>query len=155
MKGMRSWIQTNVTSLSSTALAADHINNALQSIYEAGGFSTGGNYKIIVPAKQKRAISNLSSGNIRLTQSETERGQAVDRFVSDFGKFDISLNNNLNADELFIVDANRAFIRPLNGREFFHKYMGEKGDYTTGIIVGEYTLEFRQEKAHARIKGLA
>jgi hypothetical protein len=33
--------------------------------------------------------------------------------------------------------------------------MGEQGDYTRGIVVGEYTLEFRQEKAHARIKGLA
>jgi hypothetical protein len=33
--------------------------------------------------------------------------------------------------------------------------MGEKGDYTTGMLVGEYTLEFKQEKAHARIKNLA
>jgi hypothetical protein len=154
MKGMRSFIGSNVTALASVALTADHINDLLQKIFEAGGFASGGNYKIIVPAKQKRAVSNLTSANIRLTQSETERGVSVDRFVSDFGKFDVQLNNNLNADEMFIIDANRAFIRPLNGREFFHKYMGEKGDYTTGIVVGEYTLEFREEKAHARIKGL-
>lgn len=155
MKGIRNFIQTNVTSLSSVALIPDHINDQLQNIFQAGGFATGGNYKIVVGAKQKRAISNLQSGNIRLTQSETERGQAVDRFVSDFGKFDILLNNNLNADELFIVDANRAFIRPLSGREFFHKYMGDQGDFIEGTIVGEYTLEFLQEKAHARVKGLA
>jgi hypothetical protein len=54
-----------------------------------------------------------------------------------------------------IVDTNRMAIRPLVGREFFHKYMGEVGDSTKGMLVGEYTLEFRQEKAHARIKNLA
>jgi hypothetical protein len=33
--------------------------------------------------------------------------------------------------------------------------MGDQGDYVTGTLVGEYTLEFKQEKAHARIKNLA
>jgi hypothetical protein len=61
----------------------------------------------------------------------------------------------LAANELLIVDANRMAIRPLVGRDFFHKYMGDKGDYTVGTLVGEYTLEFKQEKAHARIKNLA
>jgi hypothetical protein len=65
------------------------------------------------------------------------------------------LNNNLDAKELLIVDTNRVALRPLVGRDFFHMFMGQQGDYTRGILVGEYTLEFRQEKAHARIKNLA
>ena len=76
-------------------------------------------------------------------------------FVSDFGQAEIVLNNNLKGDELFIFDANRTKIKPLKDRGFFHEYLGRKGDRFEGQIVGEYTLEFLQEKAHARIKGLA
>lgn len=154
MKGVRQFVQTNVTDASAAALTADMVNDLAQSIYEKGGFASGGNYKIIVPAKQKRAFSGLKEADIRIERADNVRGQSVDMFVSDFGQFEIALNNNLNADELMLVDANRASIRPLSEREFFHKYMGDKGDYVTGTLVGEYTLEFRQEKAHGRIKNL-
>jgi hypothetical protein len=155
MAGIRSLIQTNVTNASNAALTDVMINDLAQKIYEKGGFASGGDYKIIVPAKQKRVISNFSKNDIRFTQGENVRGQVVDMFVTDFGQFEIALNNNLAADELMMVDANRAAIRPLVDREFFHKYLGEKGDSTNGMLVGEYTLEFLQEKAHGRIKGLA
>ncbi|SET69077.1 hypothetical protein SAMN05216389_1214 [Oceanobacillus limi] len=154
MKGIRQFIQSNVDAVDG-ALSADAINNLAQKVYEKGGFANGGEYKIIVPAKQKRALSGLEQDKIRLERAENTRGQVVDQFVSDFGQFEIAVDNNLAADELFLVDANRVAIRPLVGREFFHKYMGEKGDYTTGTLVGEYTLEVQQEKAHGRLKGLA
>ncbi|MGF9711630.1 SU10 major capsid protein [Paenibacillus naphthalenovorans] len=155
MRGIRSFIQTNVIDAAGAAVDGNRLNDALQLVYEKGGFASGGNYKIMVAAKQKRAISALDANKIQITQSENSRGQVVDMFVSDFGQFEIVLNNNLDSKEIIIMDANRAKIRPLVGRDFFHKYMGEQGDYTRGILVGEYTLEFLQEKAHARIKGLA
>ena len=154
MRGIRSFIQSNVANVSG-ALTIDHINDLAQDIYEQGGFSSGGRYVIVVPAKQKRAISKFQGDQVRFQQVENIRGQVVDTIATDFGEFEVHLNNNLEPDELFLVDANRIAIRPLAGREFFHKYMGEKGDYTTGIVVGEYTLEFKQEKAHGRLKGLA
>lgn len=155
MRGVRNFIQTNVSDAANAGIDGGKLNDALQSIYEKGGFTSGGNYKIMVAAKQKRAISALDSNKILITQGENSRGQKVDMFVSDFGQFEIVLNNNLDPKEALITDVNRMAIRPLVGREFFHKYMGEQGDYTRGILVGEYTLEFRQEKAHARIKNLA
>lgn len=155
MAGVRSFVQSNVTDAANAAVSGTLLNDSLQAIYEKGGFASGGNYKILVPAKQKRAISAFDNNKLYITQAENTRGQKVDHFVSDFGQFEIALNNNLEANELMIVDTNRMAIRPLVGREFFHKYMGDKGDYVTGTLVGEYTLEFKQEKAHARIKNLA
>jgi hypothetical protein len=154
MRGIRNFIQTNVTN-AAAPLAANHINDAAQSIYEKGGFASGGDFKIIVGAKQKRALSAVDNNKIMLTRADNARGQKVDMFVTDFGQFEVVLNNNLASDELYIVDVNRMKIRPLIGREFFHKFMGDKGDYTVGMLVGEYTLEFKQEKAHARVKGLS
>jgi hypothetical protein len=155
MKGIRNFIVSNVTNASSTALDGTKIGDAAQAIYQAGGFATGGDYVIMVGAKQKRALSAIDANKILISRSENTRGQVVDKFATDFGEFEINLNNNLAPDELLLVDRNRTFIRPLVGRDFFHKYMGDVGDTTRGILVGEYTLEMQQEKAHARIKGLA
>ena len=154
MGGMRNTIVTNVINAANAALTDNLVNDAFQKIYEKGGFATGGVYKIMVPAKQKRAISNFEKSNIRLDRADNGRGQVVDHFVSDFGTAEIVLNNNLSPDELFIVDVNRISIHPLTGRDFFHEYLGKKGDYYEGQIVGEYTTMLQQEKAHARLKGL-
>jgi hypothetical protein len=155
MGGLRYFIQTNVVDASGAALDDTKLNDAMQKIYEKGGFANGGMYKIMVGAKQKRAISGFQKSDIRLTRAENTRGQVVDFFVSDFGQAEIILNNNLAPDEVIIFDANRVAIKPLQGREFTHEYLGKKGDYFEGQIVGEYTLQFVQEKAHARIKNLA
>lgn len=154
MKGIRQWITTNVTSVGG-ALTIGAINTLAQSIYDAGGFATGGDYKIMVAAKQKIALSGTDANKIQLTRSENTRGQVVDMIVTDFGEFEIVLNQNLAADELILTDVNRMAIKPLTTREFGHTYLGVKGDSTTGMIVGEYTLEFLQEKAHGRLKGLS
>lgn len=153
MKGIRQFITTNVDETGG-ALTADHINNLAQDIYEKGGFN-GSNHVIIVGAKQKRALSALNNDIIRIDRADNTRGQVVERFVSDFGEFDIVLNNNLRPDELFLIDLNRISIRPLQTREFSHYYLGRVGDRTEGQIVGEYTLEFKQEKAHGRLARLA
>jgi hypothetical protein len=153
MKGIRQFIQTNVVNVSG-AISLDAVDNLAQDIYEAGGFKGAGNYKVIVGAKQKRKLSKLDTNKVSITRGENARGEVVDKLVNDFGEFEIALNNNLASDELLFVDVNRMAIRPLVGREFFHKFMGEKGDYTVGMLVGEYTLEFQQEKAHGRLKGL-
>lgn len=155
MGGIRQFIKTNVFDAAGAALSLNKLGDAFQAIYEAGGFATGGNYKIIVGAKQKRALSAADADKVSITRQDNGRGQVVDHFLSDFGAAEILLNNNLAPDEVLIIDANRVSIKPLQGRDFSHTYMGAKGDYIEGQIVGEFTLEFHQEKAHARIKGLA
>lgn len=154
MQGIRQFIQTNVDQVGA-ALDADVINNLAREIYEKGGFQGGSRHAIIVPAKQKQALSALDQDKIRLDRAENMRGQVVEWFVSDFARFEIILNNNLRHDELFLVDLNRVAIRPLQTRAFFHEYLGRKGDRTEGQIIGEYTLEFKQEKAHGRVTGLS
>ena len=67
---------------------------------------------------------------------------------------EILLNNNLAPDEVLIVDANRIEIKPLQGRDFAHTYMGAKGDYVEGQIVGEFTLKLEQKKRTLALKGL-
>lgn len=153
MDGVRNLVKTNVTNLNGAELTIDTINDSLQSIYTKGGFATGANYEIIVPARQKRVIGKFDKELVQIAQSDVGRGTVVNRLITDFGEFNVSINDNLSPDETLIIDKNRIAIKPLHGREFAHEYLGKKGDYLQGMIVGEYTLEFLQESAHARIKG--
>lgn len=152
MGGIRSLINTNVIDAGGD-LTADKISDAVQEIYTKGGFKSGGNYEIIVSPTLKRKVSAFDKSIVRLNQDDSSRGTVVNYLTTDFGEFPVSINDNLRSDELFIVDKNRIKIKPLQGREFAHEYLGKKGDYLQGMIVGEYTLEFFQESAHARIKG--
>ncbi|WP_338753419.1 DUF5309 family protein [Bacillus sp. FJAT-52991] len=155
MRGIRNFIQTNVTDAANADITIQMLNDISQAVYSKGGFASGGQYAFVVPAKQKRKISDLQNDKLRLVQSETARGQVVDYIVNDFGKFQVVMNDNLKSDELLFIDTNRIKIRPLGDRAFHHKLLGVTGDRTQGMLVGEYSLELTQEKAHARIKGLA
>lgn len=154
MGGLRNFVKTNVTDAAGEGLTEDNLTDAFQTLFEKGGFATGGNYKLIVGAKQKRAISKLGVDKIVLERQDNGRGQVVDHYLSDFGAAEILLNNNVGADEVFLIDVNRIEIKPLQTRQFTHEYLGRAGDRVSGNIIGEYTLELHQEKAHARIKGL-
>lgn len=155
MNGLRQMIKTNVTNASKTAVTVKLLTDVVQNVFEKGGLASGGQYAFVVPAKQKRAISELQNEKIRIVQSETSRGQVVDHLVTDFGQFPIVMNDNVKADEIYFVDTNRLHIRPLNDRSFHHVELGVTGDRIQGYVLGEFTLELQQEQAHARIKGLA
>jgi hypothetical protein len=154
MRGIRNYIETNVTDAGTQPLTIDTINDLAQEIYTIGGFKEGGNYTILVGPKQKRVLSKLLQDKIYISQNDTVRGQVTNSIVTDFGQFGITLDINLKPDELFLTDKNRMSIMPLRTREFSHTFLGKKGDHTQGQIVGEYTLQFMQEKAHGRIKNL-
>ncbi|MEC3013851.1 DUF5309 family protein [Bacillus cereus] len=155
MRGIRSFIATNVVAANGEEIADKHLIEAFRMIFEKGGFDTGGDYKVVAGATQKVAISAFDNAQIRLDRQDNGRGQVVDHYISDFGAAEIVLNKNLPAGEILVIDANRLSIRPLQGRDFSHEYLGKKGDYMQGMLVGEYTLEMLQEAAHAKITGLA
>ena len=43
---------------------------------------------------------------------------------------------------------------PLAGRSFHYRPLASTGDFETGQVIGEYTLELRNESAHAIVTGL-
>ncbi|MEC3196770.1 DUF5309 family protein [Bacillus cereus] len=154
MSGMRSFIKTNKVNAAKAPISLDLLTEAFRQVFEKGGMNGGGKYVIIAGGSQKVAISKIQEAAIRITRQDNGRGNVVDHFVSDFGNAEIVLNNNLRGDEIFVVDANRISIRPLQTREFSHTFLGKTGDYMKGMLVGEYTLELLQEAAHARIVNL-
>jgi hypothetical protein len=56
---------------------------------------------------------------------------------------------------VLLLDSARVSVLPLAGRSFHYKPLAVTGDYDAGQIIGEYTVELRNEEAHGCIRGLS
>jgi hypothetical protein len=52
------------------------------------------------------------------------------------------------------LDSSRIQVLPLAGRSFHYRPLAATGDFEKGQLLGEYTLELRNEAAHGVIRGL-
>ncbi len=59
------------------------------------------------------------------------------------------------AGAVLLLDSSRTGVLPLAGRNFHFKPLASGGDYESGELIGEYTLEMKNEAAHGIIRGLA
>jgi hypothetical protein len=154
MGGIRQYIKSNVQNAAAADLTWDMINTSMKQIYEAGGMKEATRHILLASAIQKTKITKLNKDLVRTSPSETRAGSTVTTIITDFGEIEVVTDINLRSDEIILTDLNRMQVKPLRGRSFAHTYLGTKGDYVEGQVVGEYTLEFKQEPAHALIKGL-
>jgi hypothetical protein len=58
------------------------------------------------------------------------------------------------SDTVLLIDSTRIDVLPLSGRSFSFQPLARTGDNLAGQVLGEYTLEMRNENAHAVIRGL-
>ncbi|MEO6436889.1 MAG: DUF5309 family protein, partial [Tepidisphaeraceae bacterium] len=78
----------------------------------------------------------------------------VQVYESDFGVCRIVLSRWVPVGHVFLLDSSRLEVAPLAGRSFQYKPLATTGDRDSGQVVGEYTLELRNENAHGVIQGL-
>jgi hypothetical protein len=81
--------------------------------------------------------------------------ELVSVYESDFGVCNIVLSRWVPSDTLLLLDSSRIAVMPLTGRSFQYRPLASTGDAVSGQIVGEYTMEMRNENAHALIRGLS
>lgn len=128
------------------------LNAALRRIWES---SSGRVDTIVVNGLQKRRINAFVSGLRAYAPSDTAYRDQVGLYESDFGVCRVVLSRWMPADAVLLLDSSRVEVLPLSGRSFHYKPLAATGDRVSGQLVGEYTLEFRNESAHGLIRGLA
>ena len=104
---------------------------------------------------QKRRINEFVSSTQRFAQNATKFRSMVDVYESDFGVCRVVLSRWVPPDKVLLLDSSRIDVMPLSGRSFSFKPLAATGDSDVGQVIGEYTLEFRNENAHALLKNLA
>lgn len=151
--GIKYWVTTNVANASAADITKKMLNDMVQAVSDNAGLSAG-RYVFMASPTQKRKLGTLDAASLLIGRADQTRGETVKTIVTDLGEYPVYTNPNMDAGDLMFLDLNRMRVRPLGARSFSHEYLGKKGDSYNGQLVGEYTFEFKEEKAHARLINL-
>jgi hypothetical protein len=157
MKGILGYVTTNKFSPgvagfpSETALSEPQINQALREIWKS---SSGQVDLLVVNGREKRHINEFVGSSRRFSPGDTTFTSLIGTYESDFGVCRIALSRWVPAGTILLLDSSRVDVMPLAGRSFHYKPLGATGDRESGQVIGEYTLELRNENAHGVITGL-
>ena len=158
MNGILAHLATNVFATgdsgfpTGTGLDEEKINHVLRKIWES---SNGNIDTIVVGGFQKRKINGFLSAIRGYTAGDTTYRDGVSAYESDFGLCRIVTTRWMPQDAVMLLDSSRVKVLPLAGRSFHFKPLAATGDSECGELIGEYTLELRNEAAHGVIRGLS
>lgn len=162
MRGIRASIATNIftpgndgipagVGQSNDELTEPMLNAALRFIWEQ---SSGRIDTIVCGGYQKRRINSFIASGQRFIDHDKAFSSMVDVYESDFGICRVVMSRWMPPNAVLLLDSSRIAVMPLSGRSFHYKPLASQGDAELGQVIGEYTLEFRNENAHGILQGL-
>lgn len=158
MNGLIRHLETNVFATggsgfpAGTGLDEEKINYVLRQIWAN---SNGQVDLIVVGGFQKRKINAFLGASRSYGAGDTTYRDMVSLYESDFGVCRIVTTRWMPQDAVLLLDSSRIGVLPLAGRSFHFKPLASSGDYECGELIGEYTVELKNESAHGLIRGLS
>jgi hypothetical protein len=170
---LQAWLETNYVgagtagsdgttarvSGTDAAFTETMLKNAVKAAYEQGGNPS----VLMVTPTQKQVVSGFAGIAEQRYQAPSNAPTtivgAADVYLSDFGTLSVVPNRFMSADAddngevAFVLDpeyASIAYLRPFATNE-----LAKTGDSEKTQLIVEYTLEVKNEKAHAIIADLA
>lgn len=152
--GIWDQITTNSVSIGVT-LSADLVDDVVGAAYDAG--ASGDELSlIVVDPLYKRQIDKLND-----SRTEVQQGTAGDKtfqrsvtvFEGSYGVHRVLRSRWMPANSMLVLDPSRVHVVPLQGRSFQHVPVARTGDSTKGMVLGEYTIEVRNENGMAKAFG--
>ena len=157
MKGIIPSVTTNIYQPDVDGFPADtdlteaQLNLALRSVWETASSRVD---TIVCNGYQKRRINSFITSSRSYAGNEETYRDMVSVYESDFGVCRVVLCRSVPTDTILLLDSSRIDVLPLAGRSFHYKPLASTGDFDAGEIIGEYTVEFRNQAAHGLITGL-
>ena len=158
MKGVIQHLATSVFHTGDSGFPAgadldeDKVNYVLRKVWEN---SNGNVDLIVVGGFQKRKINAFSAGSRTYGANDTTFTDMISIYESDFGVCRIVTSRWMPQDAALLLDSSRISVLPLAGRSFHFKPLASSGDYECGELIGEYTVELKNEAAHGLIRNLS
>ena len=128
------------------------INYVLRKIWET---SNGNVDLIVVGGFQKRKINAFTASSRSYAAGDTTFTDMINIYESDFGICRIVTTRWVPQDAVLFLDSSRVGVLALAGRSFHFKPLASSGDYECGELIGEYTLELKNDAAHGLIRDLS
>jgi hypothetical protein len=152
MNGIIPMLSTHVTDAAGDQLDEATLNQAMREVWE---HASGGLDTIVVSGYQKRRINSFIASARGYDARNTRYRDLLSVYESDFGVCRVVLSRWVPADCVLFLDSSRIDVMPLQGRSFAFKPLASSGDREAGQVLGEYTLELRNEAAHGMLTNLA
>lgn len=141
MGGLFYYISTNSVS-GTVAQAKDKLNSLVRTCWTAGGSP-----KVLMcsPAVKAAISANVDAALRRSVRDDTTAGFVVDRLTTDFGDIDIVPNRYFPTTKGLLLQQEFDIKRVFDG--YAHEMLAKTGDADKGQIVGEFSLEVKNEVA--------
>ena len=154
MDGILAMISTNAYAKAGAAFSEATLLTALQDVWTAGG--NVDSLLVVLNAFQKSKVNQFLDSMRMVPRTERTAGSVIDRYQTDFGTVDFMLDRNMPTDTVLVLDMSRIGFGPLTD----HSLRAIPIPRTTASkdtiqIWGQYTMELKNENAHAKITGLA
>ena len=166
LRGLEGWLSTNAsfgvggaagnpyTNTAPTAGTSRALTEALVKGVLVSAWNAGGNPDtVMVGGTQKQNFSTFTGNSTRFKKAEDGRLVAsIDVYESDFGELTVVANRFQTTSSLNILEMSKwAFVtlRPFQTVE-----LAKTGDADKRMLIVEYTLEARQEKASGIVRDL-
>ena len=143
MNGLVSMIQTNRISVDGP-LNSDLLNDSIGQVNSEMGSHID---TILVGGTQKRKLNafNCPPG---------DRYGMTSIYESDHGVCSVVMSRWVPQDSVLLLDSSRISVLPMKGRSFQYTTTTNTPEKHEGQLIGAYTLELRDERAHGIITGL-
>lgn len=166
-RGLEGWIQTNVdahtgyvagsyltdpgtasTDGTQRAFTETLLKTALQAAYTSGGTPE----LIMVSPSAKQTFSTFGGNATRFKEADQTLSASISIYVSDFGTLKVVPNRFIRARTAFVLDMDYWALAELTAPSM--QDLPNTFDGVGKVLVTEYTLEAKQEKASAAIRDI-
>lgn len=158
MKGVLQHLSTNVFHTGDSGFPSGDdldeakVNYVLRKIWENSNSNVD---LIVVGGFQKRKINGFADGSRSYAAGDTTFTDMISVYESDFGVCRVVTTRWMPQDTVLFLDSSRVKVLPLVSRSFYFKPLASSGDYECGELIGEYTLELKNEQAQGIIRDLS
>lgn len=147
MSGVRSLLTTNANSVGAT-LTESWLSNSINNAWNQGGTDVD---VIVAGVNYKRIIDQFNASRKLISNEDSKFMNLVTEYESTFGVMKVVLSRWMPANEALILSSQRVKVLPLQGRSFQFKEVASQGDARKGMVIGEYTIELRNQEGMSRI----
>ena len=144
MGGLLFYITDNTES-NTKANSKAAIDALAKKVYDDGG-NPGDCWLMVSPAVKIAISANIDATLRRTERSDQTGGYTVERVLTDFGEISVIVNRHFPKTKGILLDGKFVKRRPFD--RYFHETLAKTGDSESGHIVGEQSLEVKNQKAH-------
>lgn len=159
MKGLLSFIATNITSITSTSYDGTfgstqmqafeaYVNDTIRSAWIQGGTDIN---VIMCGDAVKRRFDQLNNSRTQVANGDGVFNNRITFYECTYGSLRLMLNRWMPSHMMAVLATNRIAVPPLNGRSFGFVPVAKTGDADKAMIIGEYTMELRNEAGMAQM----